>query len=451
MSKCLFIWMVFVIAFCTTCKGRTQHLELTLPRNLEGNADYPDCKFVVLDYNSQDWLSTFILSKHKRDIDSGRLVVYSMLPGDSGPVPFHMAHAKNLAHRCGILEGANVLVNLDADNFTCSGFAAYIAEQICEPNTYLWSRMIPGQFRRGISGRIAVTKSAFLKAGGYDEKYDTWSPDDKDFNVRLRNLGYVGKEIDEQFLDAVSHNDKMRFKEYKHASTSIKDEGQFDLSGCTTTVVNWGQVGCGTVYRNFDFSQPITLDPIPTRIFGIGLHKTATTSLHKALKLLGYDSAHWPSAHWAKTVWSEVTAHGRSATLERHYAACDLPIAIVYKELDRAYPGSKFILTVRSVPNWLKSVEKHFDYETNPFRSAWDTDPFSHRIHLDIYGRRKFDEEVFLARYLRHNDEVARYFGKRDDLLIHNVDTGDGWPELCEFLGQPTPDCPYPRANGGDS
>ena len=41
-----------------------------------------------------------------------------------------MAHAKNMAHRLGIIEGADILCNLDADNFTGPGFASYIAEQM---------------------------------------------------------------------------------------------------------------------------------------------------------------------------------------------------------------------------------------------------------------------------------------------------------------------------------
>ena len=42
-----------MIAFCTTVKGRTQHLRETLPRNLDAN---PRSKFIVLDYNSEDGL-----------------------------------------------------------------------------------------------------------------------------------------------------------------------------------------------------------------------------------------------------------------------------------------------------------------------------------------------------------------------------------------------------------
>jgi hypothetical protein len=108
-----------VIAMVTTCKGRTQHLERTLPQNLLDNSNYPNVKFIVLNYSSQDHLMAYLRDEHAEDIASGKLVVYTYPGADK----FQMAHAKNMAHRLGILEGADILVNLDADNFTGPGFA----------------------------------------------------------------------------------------------------------------------------------------------------------------------------------------------------------------------------------------------------------------------------------------------------------------------------------------
>jgi hypothetical protein len=356
-----------------------------------------------------------------------------------------MAHAKNMAHRLGILEGADILVNVDADNFINQGFADHIQERFKTPGTFLWSRMIkdgPGKLPRGISGRIAVTREAFLSVGGYDERFKTWSPDDKDFNTRLRNLGYSAEEIEPKFLDGVSHNDKMRFKEYPHAETPLGEDQFHEVEFSTETIANYGSFGCGVVTRNFD-PTPIHLASLPTRIFGVGLHKTGTTSLHEALRILGYDSAHWKSAHWAKAIWREMREQGRSVTLERSFALTDLPIPLLYRELDKAYPGSKFILTVRDEGKWLASVRNHWRYETNRFRAQWDSDPFTHRIHRDLYGQKHFDPDVFLERFRRHNAEVREYFGDR--LHVLDVDKGPSWEGLCQFLGRPIPDAPYPK------
>ena len=433
------------IVFCSTCKGRTQHLEQTLPRNLADNESYPNCKFLVLDYNSGDNLLDYLRDTHAAAISGGRLVVYSFRE----PVPFRMAHAKNMAHRLGILEGAGILVNLDADNFTGPGFAEYVAERFEGGDVFLWANRnqpAPERYPKGCNGRIAVSARAFLKTGGYDEaKYNTWGPDDKDFHFRLRRFGYEPREIARPYLEVILHSDKMRFKEYQHVQTAIQDE-DFQLVDDFATIANFGAIGLGTVYRNFS-AEPIEIKPLPTRIFGIGMHKTGTTSLHTALQILGFDSGHWENAHWAKAIWREMTEEGKSATLERHYALSDLPIPLLYKELDAAYPGSKFILTVRSERKWIESVRLHWSSDHNRFKGQWDTDPFTHKVHKLLYGQKGFNEELFLFKFNWHNAEVLEYFKDRPgDLLIMDMDAGCGWPELCGFLRKPIPDQPYPSA-----
>lgn len=420
------------IVFCTTCKNRAFHLAQTLPKNMAGN---PRSTFVVLDYGSEDDLSAVL-----EPLKSERLLVYRY------PVvgPFHMAHAKNMAHRLGTLEGADVLVNLDADNYLQNGFESFVEGFMAAKgptDMFLWSGLVKGKGKkfRGTSGRIAVTPAAFLKAGGYDEKFDTWAPDDKDFNVRLCHLGYQPVEISRHYLEAIPHGDGIRFKEYPHVRELAVDE-DVNLSPLTTAVANFGKIGCGEVFRPDGSS--VRLDPIPTRIFGIGMHKTATTSLHAALQILGYESAHWKSGAWAKHVWEEMHAAGISRTLEKFYTASDLPIPIFFKELDRAYPGSKFILTVRDEIDWLRSVRAHFSIQ-NPFRWEWDVYPFTNTIHREIYGRTDFDALTFLERYRRHNAEVIEYFRTRpDDLLVMREHT---WTALCEFLQKPLPNVDYPR------
>jgi hypothetical protein len=429
-----------MIVFCTTCKGRVQHIERTLPKNLADNARHYHSKFLILDYNSQDDLLGYLKSNHAEAIESGKLVVYSYRE----PGPFRMAHAKNMAHRLGIREGADILVNLDADNYTGSDFANYVEEKFqTAEKMFLWAGIVRGQGRkmRGCSGRIAVTASAFLSAGGYDEKYDTWAPDDKDFNARLIRLGYASVEIDRQYLESVPHGDGMRFKEYPQVRSHVGSD-ECELVDSSATVVNFGNYGCGAVSRNFG----VELGRLPTRIFGIGMHKTGTTSLRAALELLGFDSAHWQSGNWAWAIWQEMKSLGRSPTLEKHYALSDLPISILYEQLDAAYPGSKFILTTRNEEAWLRSVRNHWSYR-NPFRWEWDAYPFSKRIHQEVYGQKEFDAAVFVARFRRHNADVREYFRDRPgDLLVMDMDQNAGWPELCQFLRRPVPAVNYPRA-----
>ena len=162
----------FKITFCITCKGRAHHVRKTLPKNITDNADYKNANFIIVNYNTQDTLMEELKANHANDIKSGKVVVYSV----KGVTTFKMAHAKNIAHRLAIEGGADILVNLDADNLTGPGFASYINEQFnINPNIFMWARMIPGVLPRGISGRIVVSKEAYLNVGGYDEQFETWS------------------------------------------------------------------------------------------------------------------------------------------------------------------------------------------------------------------------------------------------------------------------------------
>lgn len=442
--------MSLKIAFCTTCKGRTQHLKLTLPRNLADNADYSNAVFVLLDYGSPDDLFPYLRDHHAEDLSSGRLIVYSR--ADDGP--FRMAHAKNVAHRLGILQGAEVLVNLDADNFTGRGLASYLNREFTragDHRVFFFTQMIKGVTPRGITGKLAVTRQAFRQVGGYDERYEAWGPDDRDFNHRLQRLGYQALPLPYRFSDAIRHNDRMRFKEYPDAASAVQDySGGPPPSPLQPgpRLVNYGRFGCSTVWETFQPSRVLYLDRMPTRVFGIGMHKTGTVSLHQALQLMGLDSVHWPSAHWAKAVWAEMRQVGRSSTLERHYAATDFPLPLLYRELDQGYPGSKFILTIRDENAWLESVRRHWDPQYNLFRSQWDRDPFTHRCHLEAYGRRQFDPEVMLARYRRHNASVQNYFSDRpEDLLVLDLDRGEPWARLSEFLRVAVPRVSYPQSN----
>jgi hypothetical protein len=441
-----------------------------LPANLAHIADYENAALLILNVNSPDDLLMYLVENHKQELKSGRLILYN----DPGDGPFRMAFHKNLAHRLAILEGADIIVTQDADNFMAvqstgnsvtPNFAQYIAEQFArEPNgVFMASKMIRGVMARGIAGRLVVRSQDFIKAGGYDEKYTTWQGEDMDLNARLRRMGLAQRTINPCYLDAIRHGDGLRFKEYPHAKAFENDEEVKRIDAALHTVVNYGNIGCGTVYKNFD-TEPTVLKPIPTRVFGIGMHKTATTSLNAAFKILGYDSFHWDRGDLAREIWDQMNAFGTSIRLERSYALSDLPIPLLYKQLDKAYPGSKFILTVRNELEWLMSVNRLWDARYNPNRWEWEVYPFTNRIHRALYGQTDFNPTVMLERYRKHNTEVLEYFKNRpDDLLIMDMDSQPRghsgmahhpsyckcseleWRGLCNFLGEPVPDVPYPR------
>jgi len=164
------------------------------------------------------------------------------------------------------------------------------------------------------------------------------------------------------------------------------------------------------------------------KIFGIGLSKTGTTSLTRALQILGYTAIHCP----------------RELGMVRfHDAATDTPIARHYKTLDQMYPGSKFILTVRDFDSWMESCSKFFRN-----RKQIPNNEFRDEVNQFLYGGREFDTARFTAAISNHLQGVEKYFKDRPkDLLVLNICGGNGWNRLCKFLNKEVPNKPFPWAN----
>ncbi len=159
------------------------------------------------------------------------------------------------------------------------------------------------------------------------------------------------------------------------------------------------------------------------KVFGIGLSRTGTRSLDAAFKELGLRSEHL------------LFDLDRIAHLD---AATHAPVARAYEELDRRYPGSRFILTVRSRDDWLESCRRFFRREP----ASGSTED----LLLDLYGTTTFDADSFAAAYRAHRRDVLRHFRRRPgDLLVLDVCGGEGWEKLCAFLGLPVPDVPFPH------
>jgi hypothetical protein len=166
------------------------------------------------------------------------------------------------------------------------------------------------------------------------------------------------------------------------------------------------------------------------KIFGLGLSKTGTTSLHHAFRQLGLQSIHFPKM-------PEIFA-GQFGWMDKYDAASDTPIVPFYPQLDAAYPGAKFILTVRNVEDWLKSVENWWAGAENP-------NEYALRVRILVFGVHTFHAGRMRYVYEKHLADVQEYFKDRpDDLLTMNICEGDGWEKLCPFLNKAVPDRPFP-------
>ena len=179
-------------------------------------------------------------------------------------------------------------------------------------------------------------------------------------------------------------------------------------------------------------------------------------SLTSALKTLGFSAFHFPfDARTQQEIYcyfdGAPTAPLELSILAEYDALTDIPVCCTYQGLDRAYPGSRFILTVRDKDAWLRSCERFWGQMVMPFIEAnagSDFERYLSFINTKVYGRVCFDRAAFAQVYDAYHAGVHAYFRDRpDQLLTLDVTGGEGWEKLAPFLDRPIPDEPFPMEN----
>ena len=103
---------------------------------------------------------------------------------------------------------------------------------------------------------------------------------------------------------------------------------------------------------------------------------------------------------------------------------------------DVQYPGSKFILTLRDIDDWLDSRRRHVERnQRNKESGSYD----GHFLTVD--------PETWVLEYRRHEAVVRAYFAQRPGDLLAFRPADSDWGPLCEFLDRPAPDVPFPWEN----
>jgi len=187
------------------------------------------------------------------------------------------------------------------------------------------------------------------------------------------------------------------------------------------------------------------------RVVGAGLGRTGTLSLKTALEgLLGGPCYHGSEVFTRPDHVDSWSAAARGESIDWHalfdgfHATVDWPAAAFWEEISAAFPDSVILLSTReSVDSWYRSAhETIFQYA--PFA---DTAPVLKMFATVLDARftpDALDADAAKAAYERHNAHV-RATAPRDRLLEWTP--RDGWGPLCDALGVPVPDEPFPRLN----
>jgi hypothetical protein len=190
--------------------------------------------------------------------------------------------------------------------------------------------------------------------------------------------------------------------------------------------------------------------PKRTKVFCIGQNKTGTTSLKHAFIDFGFRVN---DQRIAESLIDDYL-NGNFKTIIsycRYYDFFqDIPFSCLntFKELDAAYPNSKFILTIRdSDDQWYKSLTKfHAKLLGNgniPTSDILKNHPYRYKgwfykAVIDYYGTSQedpYDEKLLKLMYHRHNMAALKHFENRpSDFLVLNLAEKGSYLKLCEFL-----------------
>lgn len=215
---------------------------------------------------------------------------------------------------------------------------------------------------------------------------------------------------------------------------------------------------------------------VPMEVLALGFSRTGTSSMHTALQILGIT----PVCHGEDIIFQtldlEMIAQGIVAKYQPSAATCppfgrkefdqllgqyravtDMPMSHFGPELMEAYPDAKVVLVERDIESWFKSYSE--TVALIPFQCGFanwlinSLDPLTRR-------RRQLGDTLFRLVYradsraeiletmrdvYREHYAAIRQAARPGQLLEYKL--GSGWEPLCEFLGKPVPDVPFPRIN----
>jgi tetratricopeptide (TPR) repeat protein len=193
------------------------------------------------------------------------------------------------------------------------------------------------------------------------------------------------------------------------------------------------------------YHSPGFPDFLSPKIFGIGLSKTATTSLNDALNILGFHSIHWENPHTKGVISQDDFFLFDSFT--------DISVSFQFEILYYSFPNSRFIYTTRSLESWTRSITSHYINHhgiNNP--KELRAQGLKKRLNglpgwaeMILYARHDSWEEA----YIYYDSRVRKFFQDKppEKFIELSICDGEEWDNLCFFLGKDIPGCRFPTQN----
>lgn len=195
--------------------------------------------------------------------------------------------------------------------------------------------------------------------------------------------------------------------------------------------------------RNGGAASRAVFPALRDKVFCIGLGRTGTTTFGECMRRLGSRHLGWVGGDGGLRrdlgLLATVDEAAFGAYLDGFDSVDDYPIPLLYGRLAELYPAARFVLTMRaSAARWAESIISEFNRKkSNEGDNTW------YEGDLYAHDRRSRLER----RYEAHLAAVRDFFAGSPRLLEVCWERGDGWRELCGFLGLPVPGEPFPHVN----
>ncbi|KAL4914310.1 hypothetical protein BDW62DRAFT_145109 [Aspergillus aurantiobrunneus] len=216
----------------------------------------------------------------------------------------------------------------------------------------------------------------------------------------------------------------------------------------------------------------------PMQVLALGMSRSGTESLRRALVILGYDHVYhgFDMSESTPMQWKQWALLGRrkfgivgttpkgdpqisredfDEIIGHAEAVTDQPCSIFAAELIKAYPEAKVILNHRDLGSWYQSITalilphtRGFWYHVLPWFQSdmyWAVQYTIHCFNMHFYGSLERNGKWVYEQHLA----TVKGLVEPDKLLVWKVQ--DGWEPLCRFLDKPIPPEEFPAGNTLDT
>lgn len=206
----------------------------------------------------------------------------------------------------------------------------------------------------------------------------------------------------------------------------------------------------------------LTFYPRNPKIFIIGFGRTGTTSLKHTFEDLGYFVG---EQHRAERLIRSYQQGDFEAIIDYCKTARvfqDTPFSLpnTWRYLEKAYPDSRFILTVRdSTEQWYGSLVAYKELKfggqlpgVNQLKSTmYNWEGWYWDVHVAQHGPDESDiwnPGMWMSLYEKHNQDVIDHFKHQPDrLLVLNLKDTDAFEQFTRFLAVKTSMTGFPHLN----